>query len=150
MIEPLRFSFVVGCPPAHAFETWTSRASSWWPVEHTVSAERGLEVVFEPRAGGRIFERTPAGAEIEWGRITDWDPPRRLVYQWHIAADPTDATEVEIVFEAVEDESTRVEVEHRGWEGLAPEKGRSWREANQGGWDGVLPSYIAACEGLID
>lgn len=131
MIEPLRFSFLVGCPPDHAFATWTVGASSWWPVEHTVSAQPGLEVVFEPHLGGRIFERTPAGTEIEWGRITGWEPPRRLAYRWHIAADAADATEVEI--------------EHRGWDRLGPERGQPWRDANQGGWDGVLPSYLAAC-----
>lgn len=61
MIEPLRMSFVVACPADHAFAVWTQRASSWWPVTHTVTGERGLEVVFECRPGGRIFERTRAG-----------------------------------------------------------------------------------------
>jgi hypothetical protein len=61
MIEPLRLSFEVVCPVEHAFEIWTARTSSWWPVTHTVTGERGLEVVFEAREGGRIFERTPSG-----------------------------------------------------------------------------------------
>ena len=58
MIEPLKLSFVVECEPDHAFATWTRKASSWWPPEHTVSHEAGAEIVFEPRVGGRIFERT--------------------------------------------------------------------------------------------
>jgi hypothetical protein len=76
VIEPLRLSFVVACPPDHAFATWTAKASSWWPPEHTVSREKGAEIVFEPRTGGRIFERTNGGEEIEWGEITEWDPSR--------------------------------------------------------------------------
>jgi Activator of Hsp90 ATPase homolog 1-like protein len=140
LIEPLRISFVVRCSPDHAFQTWTGRASSWWPPEHTVSHERGASIVFEPRLGGRIFERTAAGTEIEWGRIVEWDPPRRLRYLWHIATDPKHATDVEIVFREMPDASTRVEIEHGGWDRLG-EIGQSWRDANRAGWDGVLPAY---------
>ncbi|MDQ6742209.1 MAG: SRPBCC family protein [Candidatus Dormibacteraeota bacterium] len=144
MIEPLRISFVVDCPAAHAFSVWTARTSSWWPVTHTVSAEPGLEVVFQPLLGGRIFERTPAGTEVEWGEITAWEPPSRLAYLWHIRDDRADATEVEINFLEQGDATTRVEIEHRGWERLGS-RGPGWREVNLGGWNGVLPRYRAAC-----
>jgi uncharacterized protein YndB with AHSA1/START domain len=147
MIEPLRMSFDVECPQDHAFATWTQKASSWWPVEHTVSHEVGTEIVFEPRVGGRIFERTPGGREIEWGEIVEWDPPRRLRYLWHIATDPADATDVEIVFSELPNSSTRVEIEHGGWQRLG-EIGQAWREANHAGWDGVLPSYAASCRAI--
>lgn len=144
MIEPLRFSFVLGCSAQHAFDTWTVRAPLWWPVEHTVSQERGVVVVFEPRAGGRIYERTPQGREIAWGYITTWDRPRVLAYEWHIATDPKNATHVEIRFVPESGDRTRVEIEHSGWEQLG-ELAVRWREENYGGWDGVLPHYRAAC-----
>jgi hypothetical protein len=144
VIEPLRLSFVVGCEPDHAFATWTRKASAWWPPEHTVSHEAGSEIVFEPRVGGRIFERTPSGREVEWGEIVEWDPPRRLRYLWHIATDRDRATDVAIVFHELPNMSTRVEVEHTGWERLG-EIGQVWRDANRAGWDGVLPAYEASC-----
>jgi len=140
VIEPLRITFEVDCSPDHAFATWTRRATAWWPPEHTVSHEPGAEIVFEPRRGGRIFERTKRGNEIEWGQIVDWDPPRRLRYRWHIATEPSNATDVEIVFRELPDSTTRVEIEHGGWERLG-EIGQAWRDANRAGWDGVLPSY---------
>lgn len=140
MIEPIRIAFTVECPADHAFETWTRRAAAWWPREHTVSHERGAEIVFEPRRGGRIYERTRSGDEIEWGQIVDWDPPRRLRYLWHIATDPSNATDVAIVFHELSDHATRVEIEHGGWDRLG-DLGRSWRDANTVGWDGVLPAY---------
>jgi len=143
MIEPLRLSFVVECPVDHAFTVWTGRTSSWWPVTHTVSSEPGLEVVFQPLPGGRIFERTPGGTEIEWGEITAWEPPSRLAYLWHIRDDRADATEVEINFVDQGDATTRVEIEHRGWERLGAQ-GEAWRDANQGGWSTLLPHYVAA------
>jgi hypothetical protein len=144
VIEPLRLSFVVECPVEHAFSVWTARTSSWWPVAHTVTAERGLEVVFEGRPGGRIYERTAAGVEVDWGEVTVWDPPRRLGYLWHIRVDRSDATEVEIRFSDRGDATTRVDVEHRGWERLGA-RGPGWRDVNRGGWDGVLPHYRSAC-----
>jgi uncharacterized protein YndB with AHSA1/START domain len=143
VIEPLRISFVVECTPDHAFETWTRRATSWWPPEHTVSHDRGAEIVFEPHVGGRIFERTADGVEIDWGEILEWDPPRRLRYLWHIATDPERATDVEIVFHELAASTTRVEIEHGGWDRLG-EIGQAWRDANQAGWDGVLPAYRGA------
>jgi hypothetical protein len=144
VIEPLRMAFDVQCPAEHAFDLWTQRLSSWWPVDHTVTAEPGLEVVFEGRRGGRIFERTPSGREVEWGEITVWEPPRRLCYLWYIRSDRADATEVEIRFKDRDADHTTVEIEHRGWERLGT-RGPGWRDANRSGWDGVVPDYIAAC-----
>jgi hypothetical protein len=144
MIEPLRIAFEVDCPPAHAFDLWTQRASSWWPAQHTVSADPAVRVVFEARLGGRVFEQTPTGDEVDWGQITVWDPPHRLGYSWFIRTDRADATDVEIRFQEQGDDRTRVEIEHRGWERLGS-RGPRWRTVNQAGWDGVLPDYIRAC-----
>jgi uncharacterized protein YndB with AHSA1/START domain len=144
VIEPLRLSFDVGCDPDHAFATWTRKASSWWPPDHTVSHDAEAQIVFEPRVGGRIFERTSGGREIEWGEIVEWDPPHRLRYLWNIATDRERATDVAIVFRGLPDRSTRVEVEHSGWERLG-EIGQAWRDANRAGWDGVLPAFEASC-----
>ena len=143
MIEPIRLAFVVACSPQHAFDTWTQRATAWWPPDHTVSHERGARIVFEPRRGGRIFEQTSDGHEIEWGEIVEWDRPRRLRYVWRIATGATNATDVEIAFHEMPDATTRVEIEHGGWARLG-DIGRSWREANHAGWDGVLPAYREA------
>jgi len=64
---------------AARFKLWAEQTSRWWPHRHSVSGAPGLAVTFEPRPGGRIFERTPSGAEHEWGEVLIWDPPRRLV-----------------------------------------------------------------------
>lgn len=143
MIEPIRLSFEVACPAEHAFATWTERTSTWWPASHTVSTQDGLTVTFEPRVGGRIYERTPEGEEHDWGEILAWEPPRRLVYLWHLRADRADATEVEISFRALERERTRVDIEHRGWERLGT-AGEDRRDANRAGWGGLLPHFIDA------
>jgi len=143
LIEPLRFSFEVDCPAAHAFETWTHQIARWWPADHTVSAEPGLRVVLEPFVRGRIYEQTPSGIEHDWGEVTVWEPPRRLVYLWHLRTDRADATEVEITFSEVAEARARVDIEHRGWERLGA-RGPAWRDRNYGGWSTLFPHYIDA------
>jgi Activator of Hsp90 ATPase homolog 1-like protein len=145
MTEPIRLSFELACPQATAFSTWTTRASTWWPADHSVSGERGIEVVFEEHVGGRIFERTMSGVERDWGWVTAWEPPSRLAFAWHLHFAPEDATDVEIRFIDSGRDRTRVEIEHGGWERLgerAPER----REGNRRGWDSVLPYFVEAIE----
>lgn len=145
MIEPLRLTFSVACSAEHAFATWTSRIAVWWPLDHTVSGEDGVNVVLEPGAGGRIYERTPGGSEHQWGEVTVWQPPERLGYLWHLRRDRADATEVEIRFVEQPDGTTLVEIEHSGWERLGA-AGQEWRDRNRAGWETLLPHYGAAVE----
>jgi hypothetical protein len=65
-----------------------------------------------------------------------------LVYLWHLRADRSDATEVEISFIEATDTTTRVEIEHRGWERLGAE-GETRRDANRAGWGSLLPHYVS-------
>jgi uncharacterized protein YndB with AHSA1/START domain len=139
--EPLVHEFEVACPVEHAFEMWAVRTSLWWPPSHSVSGAPEA-VAFEPRAGGRVFERAPDGEEHEWGQVVVWEPPRRLVYTWHLRQDRADATEVEIVFTASAD-GTVVRIEHRGWERLGT-RGAGLRDRNVRGWAGLVPRYVAA------
>ncbi|MGZ4460334.1 MAG: SRPBCC domain-containing protein [Nocardioidaceae bacterium] len=142
MIEPLRLSFDVDCPVEHAFTVWTAGIGSWWPADHTVTGEAGLTVVLEREVGGRIYERTAAGDEHEWGEVTVWEPPTRLGYLWHLRRDRADATEVDIRFRARGD-ATRVEIEHTGWERLGAD-GQGWRDRNHAGWSTLWPHFAAA------
>lgn len=146
MIEPLRLSYEIDCSPEHAFEVWTARVSAWWPKDHSASGDPGTRVVLEPREGGRIFERTSDGTEIDWGQITLWSPPGRLGYVWHISRDRSDATDVELTFVDLGDGTTRLDIVHTGWERLGA-KGREWREANTSGWSALIPNFVAAAVG---
>jgi uncharacterized protein YndB with AHSA1/START domain len=146
MTEPIQISFDVECPVTHAFEVWTERISSWWPRSHTVSGQDDADVVLERRVGGRIYERTTAGDELDWGEVTAFEPPRRLSYLWHIRRDRAEATEVAISFTPIDEGTTRVEIEHRGWERLGAESD-TWRDRNYAAWGTLLPRYREALEG---
>ena len=68
MMEPIRLSFEVACPQAHAFDVWTADIDRWWPADHTVTGTDDPTVVLEPGVGGRICERTSSGIEHDWAR----------------------------------------------------------------------------------
>jgi uncharacterized protein YndB with AHSA1/START domain len=144
-VDPLRLSFDIECPVDHAFAVWTEHLSSWWPKGHSTSGNREAVVTLEPELGGRIFERTPDGTEIDWGEITAWEPPHRLGYLWHIGRDRTEATDVELTFADRGDGKTRLEIVHSGWDRLGSE-GSSWREANTNGWTTLIPAFAATAE----
>jgi uncharacterized protein YndB with AHSA1/START domain len=146
MTEPLRMSFEVACGQSHAFDVWTNRIDLWWPADHTATGEDGLTVRLEPRIGGRIFQRDPAGVEIDWGEITEFAPPSLLGYRWHLRRDRADATDVRIRFVPVEEDRTRVDIEHAGWERLGADA-TVWRQRNRQGWDTLLPHFAKAATG---
>ena len=135
-------SFEVACSAEHAFAVWTSGIGTWWPPDHTVSGQPDL-VVLESGIGGRIYERTVDGVEHDWGEVTAWDPPAHLSYLWHIGRDRSDATEVAVRFVAQDSTTTRIEIEHRGWERFGA-VGAERRHQNGNGWQSLLPAFQAA------
>jgi uncharacterized protein YndB with AHSA1/START domain len=81
--------------------------------------------------------------EHDWGEVTVWEPPARLAYRWHLGMDRADATDVEIRFVAHGEPATRVEIEHTGWERLG-KASDTWRDRNRGGWQSLVPWFLAA------
>jgi uncharacterized protein YndB with AHSA1/START domain len=147
-IAPVRRTIAVQAPPERAFEVFTTGMSTWWPLEsHHIGSTMAVEVVIEPRAGGRWFERDAEGAECDWGFVTEWDPPHRVLLAWHLTPqyefdpDPRRSTEIEVRF-TPRDGGTLVELEHRGFEKHA-ETGAPIRDAvsGPGGWSELLELY---------
>ncbi|HET9817749.1 MAG TPA: SRPBCC domain-containing protein [Rhodanobacteraceae bacterium] len=106
--------------PARAFEAFTREIATWWRPSGLFRITRRGDgrLAFEPGAGGRLYTTFDDGAEFEIGRISVWEPGRRLVFAWRQANfAPEQSTEVEVRFEAVGDE-TRVSIEHRAWDTL--------------------------------
>ena len=101
-----------------AFTVFTEQFGSWWPASHHLGAADLADVIVEPRAGGRWYERDTDGAEYEWGRVLAYEPPDRLLLAWHLQGDwtydpdPAKSSEIEVRF-LVHGEYTRVTLEHR-------------------------------------
>ncbi len=56
-LPPIRRSVSVSWAPDAAFRRFTSDFGSWWPSRtHSVGGPNVRRIVFEPHAGGRIYE----------------------------------------------------------------------------------------------
>jgi uncharacterized protein YndB with AHSA1/START domain len=138
----VRESIVVEAPVDRAFHVFTAEMGTWWPPEHHVLEGELGEMVFEPWAGGRIYDRATDGSEGHWARLLAYEPPNRVVFSWDIGldwkieTDPVKTSEVEIRFIPIGETRTRVELEHRnidrhgeGWERMRDAVGSpdGWR-----------------------
>jgi len=142
---PIRKSIRVDVAPARAFEIFTSGMNRWWLKTHTINPTKSpiKNIVVEPRAGGRWFERGEDGSECNWGKVLAWEPPTRLLLAWQINGrwqfDPALITEVDIRF-TPDGNGTRVELEHRKLEVLG-DQAEAMAQAFTGGWGVLLDSF---------
>ncbi len=118
MTSSVQIALRVPADPLRAFEAFTQEIALWWqPSSLFAITPRGDgTLAFEPGIGGRLFTTWASGKEFEIGRISVWEPGKRLVFNWRQATfRPEQSTEVEVRFEAVGAE-TRVSIEHRAWD----------------------------------
>jgi uncharacterized protein YndB with AHSA1/START domain len=151
LLPPVVKTLVVARAQADAFRLYTAEIAKWWPAAtHSLGQAKVAEVVLEPRAGGRLFERWHDGTENLWGTILVWEPPHRLVHSWHVATDREHASEVELRFGALGSQRTRVTLEHRHWERMSGERAPAVRESYEGGWEIVLRQRYGAHAGIAE
>ena len=65
----------VDAPIERAFAVFTEDFGAFKPREHNMLAVDIAETVFEPRAGGRLFDRGVDGSECQWARVLAYEPP---------------------------------------------------------------------------
>ena len=150
----IRSSIVVEAPIEQAFSVFTEDFGSFKPREHNMLGVEIAETVFEPRAGGHLYDRGVDGSECRWARVLAYEPPSRVLLSWDISphwqieTDLEKTSEVEVRFIAETPQRTRVELEHRdlqrhgdGWEGV--------REGVRGneGWPLYLERFAALVNG---
>jgi uncharacterized protein YndB with AHSA1/START domain len=116
----------VDVSPAVAFDLFTREIDRWWrrgPKFRHSGRQLGV-LRLEPRTDGAVSETwTEAGVArtFELGRVTAWEPPRRLAFTWrNTTFAPFEHTDVEVTFTAA-GAATLVTVRHRGWEDLRPD-----------------------------
>jgi uncharacterized protein YndB with AHSA1/START domain len=148
----IRIEIVVQAPIERAFSVFTEDFDRIKPREHNMLGVDIAETVFEPREGGRVYDRGVDGSECQWARVLAFEPPERVVLawdinpQWQIESDPDRASEVEVRFTAESPEQTRVVLEHRNLD----RHGDGWEAerdavAGDGGW----PLYLERFAGVL-
>jgi uncharacterized protein YndB with AHSA1/START domain len=146
----VRRGIVVNAPIADAFKAFTERFGDFKPREHNMLPAAIVETVFEPRVGGRVYDRGVDGSECQWARVLVFEPPDRVVFswdinpRWQIESNPALTSEVEVRFFAETSQRTRVELEHRNLD----RHGAGWESVrdgvdSDGGWPLYLQRYAA-------
>ena len=101
-VPVVRKQVVVNAPVEQAFTVFTERFGDFKPPEHNLLAAAIAETVFDPYAGGHIYDRAVDGSECRWARILAYEPPARVVFswdispQWQVETDPELTSEVEV------------------------------------------------------
>jgi uncharacterized protein YndB with AHSA1/START domain len=145
-----RSSIVVEAPIERAFQVFTEDFGRFKPSEHNLLQVEIAETVFEPRAGGHVYDRGVDGSECRWARVLAYEPPERVVISWDISphwqieTDLAKTSEVEVRFIPEAPDRTRVELEHRSLE----RHGEGWEGVREGvasdeGWPLYLQRFAA-------
>ena len=144
-LAPVTKSVVVAAGVDRAFELFTAQMGDWWPlISHSVGGQEATAVVMQCREGGEIVESLADGATASWGRVTNWDPPRRVAFTWHPGAPIGEATHVEVSFEP-DDGGTLLTLIHSGW--AAQPDGERARMGYDSGWEVVLAPLVRLAAG---
>jgi uncharacterized protein YndB with AHSA1/START domain len=142
-VDPVRHSVTVRRHIDDTFRLFTEGIAKWWPTDtHSMGEGKIQDVVFEGRVGGRIYELWGDGSQYDWGEITTWEPPNRVVFLWKPNLEDQERTEIEVRFK-VQGDSTLVDLEHRGWERIG-EMGPRARHDYELGWPIVLAKFEKA------
>ncbi len=146
----VRKQIVVDASQEQAFHVFTRRFGDFKPREHNLLRAPIAETVFEPKAGGHIYDLGEDGSECRWARILAYEPPTRVVFSWDIGPtwqleeEPENTSEVEVRFVPESADRTRVELEHRNIDRHGP----GWEAVHEGidgeaGWPLYLDRYAA-------
>ena len=125
--DQAKVTVLVDVEPAVAFEVFTQEIDQWWRrgVAYRVAGRRPGTLVLEGKLGGRLFEQYESSQgprTHEAGRITAWEPPHRLAFEWRASNfAPGEVTFVEVTFARTESGRTQVELVHRGFAALRPD-----------------------------
>ena len=149
-VEPVVKTIRVKATQKHAFDVFT-KSTRWWNPQHSINPTRAAikDVVLEPKAGGRWYERGVDGSECEWGKVLAWEPPKRVVLEWQISTqwtfDENLHTELEVTFEP-DGPETVVRLEHRFLERWG-DKAFETRNMVNGGWGALMQRFANVAEG---
>lgn len=135
-----RAAVTVAADPPDAFRLFTEEIGLWWrrDTPYWNDRERGLTVRIEPGVGGRFVEvyDLESGEGMEVGRVTAWEPGRRLALTWtQVGWPPDTTTALEITFEPAPG-GTRVSLTHSGFEAVPG--GLEFAGGYEAGWHEVL------------
>jgi uncharacterized protein YndB with AHSA1/START domain len=118
-IAPLVRQVTVALAPERAFDLFTRRVDTWWPLaSHSMGGATSRALRLDEDG---FVETLGDGRECPWGSVLAWEPPSRLAVTWHPGGSAETATLVEVTF-VPEGSGTLVRLVHSGWERLPADR----------------------------
>jgi len=144
----VQVEITVNASAEKAFRVFTERCNDWWPPDYKLGESERINIVMEPRVGGRWYELGSNGIECDWGKVQVWEPPYHLVVSWQIGVgfvpnqDPEKASRVDVRFIEDRPNKTRIRLIHSRFE----KHGKGWEQmrdsiAGDAGWPGLLKNF---------
>lgn len=152
MLEPIVKTIEVPCSQEMAFTVFMD-LGSWWPTDKfATSVMRGdsvSEILVDSAEGGKIVELASDGREHTWGVIRTYDPHGYLEMDFHVphpSEENPGFSNVQVRFEPLDANSTRVELTQSNWEGLG-DVAEMARGGYGQGWTAIFEgAYKGACQ----
>jgi len=140
-VHPSRLTVEIPRSKSLAFSRFTTEIASWWPMgSRPPGRSRTGTIVFDSVEGGRIFHREKNGEVTRWGTVKAWEPPDRVVFSFHPGRPESEAQTVEVTFEALGEDRTRVTLVDSGWATSSPETPVE-SDRLETGWEPVLGRF---------
>lgn len=151
MKDPIQKSVDVPLSPADAFELFTTKMDTWWPLDQKgVALGKGLApsttIRVDGREGGQVVEIMANDEEAVWGEILEWSPGERFRMTWRPGKAADMPTEVSVTFVPLGN-GCRVELTHSGFE--AYETGATSRANYADGWEALMGTIYASAAGAL-
>ncbi len=153
-VPPVVREAIVAAPVATCFSTFVDGFAGWWPESHHIGERDIVDMVIEPRVGGRCYDVDTDGIENHWATVLAIEPPTRLVLAWHVQGDwtcdldPALQSEVEVTFTPLDADRTTVRLEHGHLErhGSGAAALRQGIDSH-GGWTWLLDRFVDVASG---
>ena len=116
--------------------TYVDRIGEWWHPDYTAAPDRLAGVTIEHGVGGRVYASFTDGTDDRWGRVTAWEPGRRLEHSFTLAQDAAHPSQVSVVFEP-DGDGCRMTFEHGGWTDA-----NASSRAKFGDWPLILDRFV--------
>ncbi len=115
---PIRQSTTVRAGRERTFDVFLDRLAEWWPLDPFSygGSARIRTITVDRRVGGEVVEHWHDGETRSWGTLLGYEPPAAVTLTWNITGKPT---EIALRFIALDERTTRVDLEHYGWDRLS-------------------------------
>lgn len=151
MLAPVVSTIEVPCSQEMAFQIFSEGMGKWWPLDKRAMSmhegKKAKELRVEAKLGGTIIEIGEDGTEYHWGTFKSYNPFNDLAMDFHMGLPADQASLVEVTFETLADDKTKVVLTQSRWEAFG-DMAQMMRDGYGSSWSLIFEEgYGGACRG---